>query len=283
MFRPRLGPGPVVRCECCSMVYVYPVEHPERFYQDDTLIKEPGLEERTENERHLARYLREEKWKRHSLAGVLDEVEAFCSRGRLLDLGCSCGFLLDLARTRGWDTVGVEPEVTARRYAVEHLGLDVFGGTLDQAAFPPASFDVVVSLQVFEHLLNPKQVLWEIARVLKPGGLLVVEVPGIDNLGFRFFGRWHRHFARHHLSFFSTQTLTRLVTGAGYQVKRVVYPTRKSSLQHLATQIGGVDTPLSSFLGLWVERLGLGTATLSINLKDIVRVCAINSGTRMAQ
>jgi 2-polyprenyl-3-methyl-5-hydroxy-6-metoxy-1,4-benzoquinol methylase len=210
---------------------------------------------------------------------VLDEIEVFCPRGQLLDLGCYCGLLLDLARARGWDATGVEPEETARRYAAEHLGLNVFSGTLDQAAFPLDSFDVIVSLQVFEHLLDPRENLDQITRVLKPGGLLVIEVPGIDNLGFRLLGRWHRHFARHHLLFFSTQTLTHLLTEADYQVKQVVYPIRQLSLRHLAGQAGGVDTPLAARLRRWVERLGLGTVTVSISLKDILRVYAIKDST----
>lgn len=280
LFRPRLSPGPVVRCDNCGLVYVYPVEHLERFYYGDTSSKEPSPEERAEEERHLARYLSEEEWKRRNLASVLDEMEAFCPRGRLLDLGCYCGLLLDLARARGWDTVGVEPEETARRYAVEHLGLNVLGGTLDQAAFPLDTFDAVVSLQVFEHLLDPKEALNQITRVLKPGGLLAIEVPSIDNLGFRLLGRWHRHFARHHLFFFSTRTLTRLLTGAGYRVEQVVYPTRQLSLRHLAGQVGGVDTLPAVRLRRWVERLGLGTLAISINLKDILRVYAIKVDAR---
>jgi 2-polyprenyl-3-methyl-5-hydroxy-6-metoxy-1,4-benzoquinol methylase len=283
LFRPSLSPGPVRRCGGCGLVYVYPLEHLEQFYHGDTPSREPSPEERAEEERHLSRYLSEEEWKRRNLASVLDEIEAFCPGGRLLDLGCYCGLLLDLARARGWDAVGVEPEETSRRYAVEHLGLNVFGGTLSQVIFPPDSFDVIVSLQVFEHLLDPRETLYQITHVLKPGGLLVVEVPCIDNMGFRLLGRWHRHFARHHLFFFSTQTLTRLLTEAGYQVKRVVYPSRQLSLRHLAGQVGGVDTPLSARLRRWIERLGLGEVTVSINMKDILRIYAVQVGTREVQ
>lgn len=260
------------------MIYVYPVEHVEWFYQNDAPVVEPDPEERAKDEQHLARYLREEKWKRRNLAIVLDEIEAFRPCGRLLDLGCNCGLLLDLARARGWDVVGVEPGEAACRYAVEHLGLNVFGGTLEQAALSPDTFDVVVSLQVFEHLLKPRETLRQVTRVLKPGGLLVVEVPCIDNLGFRLLGRRHRHFARHHLSFFSTQTLTRLITEAGYRVERIVYPARLLSLMHLATQVGGVDSPLAARLGRWVEWLGLDTKTIAINLKGILRVYAVEVG-----
>jgi 2-polyprenyl-3-methyl-5-hydroxy-6-metoxy-1,4-benzoquinol methylase len=261
------------------MVYVYPVEHVEWFFQDDVLLREPDPEERARDEQHMARYLREEKWKRQNLGLVLDEIETFRSHGRLLDLGCNCGFLLDLARARDWDVVGVEPGEIACRYAVEHLDLNVFGGTLEQAAFPPDTFDVVVSLQVFEHLLEPREILRQVTRVLKPGGLLVVEVPCIDNLGFRILGRRHRHFAQHHVCFFSTQTLTRLLTEAGYRVERIVYPARLLSLMHLATQVGGVDSPLATRLGRWIERLGLDTKSVAINLKDILRIYAVQTDT----
>lgn len=277
LFRPRQSPGPVVRCTHCGMVHVCPIEHLEWFYQDGEPSKQPSPEEKADSERHLERYLREEKWKRKNIATVLDGIEQFHSKGRLLDLGCGCGLLVDSAVKRGWHAVGVEPDPVSCRYATECLGLDVFGGTLDGAGFEPDSFDVVVSLQVFEHLIDPRTVLDEISRVIKPNGLLVVEVPGADNIGFRLLGRRHRHFAQHHLNFFSKQTLARLLEESGYQVQRVVYPARRLSLHHMATQLGGVDSRLASLAALWVERLGLAESSISINLRDILCIYATRS------
>lgn len=67
---------------------------------------------------------------------------------------------------------------------------------LREDTFAPESFDVVTSLQVFEHVDEPLAELTKIRRVLKPGGLLVVEIPSIDSPLVRLMRSRHRHFVR---------------------------------------------------------------------------------------
>jgi len=96
---------------------------------------------------------------------------------RLLEVGCAYGTLLDFLRDRGWEVTGVEVSPLSSERASSELGLDVRTGRLEEAAFEDASFDVVLMLDVLEHLHRPFDTLREVSRVLAPGGTLVVQCP----------------------------------------------------------------------------------------------------------
>jgi SAM-dependent methyltransferase len=101
--------------------------------------------------------------------GLLDRFERYRGRGRLLDVGCANGLLVKRACERAWAAQGVElsAEAVARARA---LGVQVREGTLRDAAFPDASFDLVYTGDVLEHVPDCREVAAEVARVLAPGG-----------------------------------------------------------------------------------------------------------------
>jgi len=106
--------------------------------------------------------------------------------GEILDVGCGNGGWLTKLRNAGWKTTGVEIDGPAAQAANE-TGLSVFGGTLIDAEFPDKSFDVVRLHYVFEHLINPKETLDEIHRILKPDGIALIRIPNIDSAMFKLF------------------------------------------------------------------------------------------------
>ena len=99
---------------------------------------------------------------------------------RCLDVGCGDGrtsglWLLD----HGCSYEGVDVSAQAVEEA-RQLGLQA--GQIDDAGrlpFEDGSFDVVVCIEVLEHLFAPLDAVWEMARVLRPGGLLIVTVPNV--------------------------------------------------------------------------------------------------------
>jgi SAM-dependent methyltransferase len=96
--------------------------------------------------------------------------------GRLLELGTASGVVLEAARDRGWSVQGVEYSAAAAAEAMQR-GLSVFVGPLGEAGLPDASFDVAFAGDVLEHVPDPAAVLRELARVLAPGGALVLRGP----------------------------------------------------------------------------------------------------------
>jgi SAM-dependent methyltransferase len=108
--------------------------------------------------------------------GLLDDFARFAKPGRLLEVGCAGGWLLKHARERGWQVQGVELSADAVAHA-RTLSLDVFHGDLNAAALPGAMFDLVYMGDVLEHVPDCRATLLEVARVLKPGGVLYLRGP----------------------------------------------------------------------------------------------------------
>lgn len=142
-------------------------------------------------------------------------------RGRLLDVGCAAGFFLAEA-ARHYAVRGVEPSNFAAAFAREKLGLDVFNGTLHDAALAAASFDLVTLWDVIEHVPDPAALLVEIKRLLAPGGRLVLTTGDIGSDYARSRGaKWHLLTPPWHLYFFSRATLATLAARAGLRVQHI--------------------------------------------------------------
>lgn len=149
----------------------------------------------------------------------LDEIEELVPVGRLLDIGCATGVLLDVARLRGWEVQGVDLSSFAAKIAREYYNLDVFRGELPQAGFPDDHFDVVTMDDFIEHVTDPREVLTEAARILRPGGLMAVGTPNCESLTARLMGRqWFHYKQEEHFFFFTRRSLERLLEDVGLEV-----------------------------------------------------------------
>ena len=138
-------------------------------------------------------------------------------RGKLLDVGCSIGQFLDLARTDGWQVEGVEVNSDACAVARSEYGLTVHNAKLEDVGFPAASFDVITLWGVFEHLTDPNVMLRTIRGLLKPGGHVLFFVPNGHSLIVRMT-REHNSTAsgRAHLWYFSPDTMTKILEKNGF-------------------------------------------------------------------
>jgi SAM-dependent methyltransferase len=97
----------------------------------------------------------------------------------VLDIGCGQGVALDEFRARKWHAVGItnNPEDLYQCQISEH---EVHNMDMHFMRFIDARFDMVWARHVLEHSPIPLFVIHEISRILKPGGLLYVEVPAPD-------------------------------------------------------------------------------------------------------
>ncbi|TAK86015.1 MAG: class I SAM-dependent methyltransferase [Betaproteobacteria bacterium] len=136
--------------------------------------------------------------------------------GRLLDVGCGDGAVLDRLRGMGWQVEGVEVDPKAVESARRDLGLSVRQGTLAQAAFAADTFDAVVLSHVIEHVHDPVALLRECRRILNRGGCLVLVTPNAASFGHAWFGEHWLHLdPPRHLHLFTLSALRRAALAAG--------------------------------------------------------------------
>jgi SAM-dependent methyltransferase len=154
---------------------------------------------------------------------VFNKIFSDRSSPSLLDVGTSGGAFLDVAAKKGWSVKGIEPFVDDVKKC-QAKGHDVIVGLAENLPYADNSFDVVHTSHVFEHLENPLAAAKEANRVLKPGGLLFIEVPNqLDNFGFRRDMLFRNVSQRkrgitsiHHLWFFGRKTLSLLLKTSGF-------------------------------------------------------------------
>ena len=159
---------------------------------------------------------------------LVKRLERIAPRGRLLEVGCALGFLLEaVQRFSAWEVVGIDISPFAVEFARRRYGLNVECTTLEKARFADESFDFIVQKDLLEHVTHPREHLRETFRILRPGGQVWIITPnGEANLR-----PFHAQVARTgaeeprqlplldqgHLQFFSRENLLRLFRETGFE------------------------------------------------------------------
>lgn len=237
----------LVRCRSCGLVYVNPRPDAatlDRLYSDPAYYTY-GYNLGVETENYFER--KDELIAQYdaTLAGYEREIGLApgAARGTLFELGSAGGFFLEAGRRRGWTVRGVELSRPAAEYSRREFGLDVFRGLLEDAPLADGSIDLALADNVLEHTLRPGDVVARLARLLRPGGHLIVIVPSyVNSAWFRALARVRallpRRFlgpgllallkfegedagAPYHILEFDRGTLARLFREAGLELVRV--------------------------------------------------------------
>lgn len=250
---------PIVRCRRCGLMYANPRREASVLLNGyDHVVDETYVKERE------GRVL---TFRRH-----LQPIEKLVGSGtgkRLLDVGCHIGIFLEIAAERGWDAWGVEPSFWSVSQARDR-GLKVTHGTLRQAAFDSDFFDVVTLWDVIEHLPDPRAELLEVARVLRPGGLLAVHTMDVSSLFARLMGAFWPWLMEMHLYYFSRRTLSALLARTGFEVIRIRAQGRFLRLGYLLSRLEPYGPRLASGLSRIARALRIEAQPVPINLGDLI-------------
>jgi SAM-dependent methyltransferase len=140
---------------------------------------------------------------------------------RVLDIGCGRGLLLAAFRRRGWEPQGTELSETAARYARQVAGVPVEIGRVEEIRFPANQFDAVTMWHVLEHVPDPRVVLAEVSRILRPGGVLLVGVPNFSGFEARFFrDKWFHLDVPRHVTHLTKAALKQSLGEHGFHDRR---------------------------------------------------------------
>lgn len=153
---------------------------------------------------------------------------------RVLDVGFGYGDFLAVAKERGWETFGVETSGKAVAQGRSHLPdstLIQADASKEKLPFPDGRFDIVVCLDVVEHLSQVDHLFSEVSRVLRRGGVFFLTTPPVT-LNSRVLGRFMSedptHINKHSISYWEKALLTQKfrVVAEKYAVFYGFPPTR---------------------------------------------------------
>ena len=129
-------------------------------------------------------------------------------KGKILDIGCGTGYFAATMKKSGWDVTGIEPNLKAREFAMEHFGIEV-KNPRDLQALPARSFDCITMWHVLEHFQDPFGYAAEILRLLKPGGVCLAALPNCGSFDAKHYGKyWAAYDVPRHLWHFTPESCT---------------------------------------------------------------------------
>lgn len=196
----------LARCCSCNARFVNPrpcAEKLERFYNSDEYVCHNVS---AASDPHVR----------------LDIVERLRQPSSLCDFGCGSGELLRAAQKRGWDVCGIEPGAPRK-----HLEFDIYPdlSEMDQQV------DVVTMVHVLEHCPSPADTLFHLRKILKPNGLIYIEIPNVNSLRARLGGSFLKPLWTHnperylafpiHLFYFHPFSLRKLLIAQGYKTLEI--------------------------------------------------------------
>jgi len=177
-------------------------------------------------------YLAEEEGRRRTARRLLDLLGDHVPAGRLLEVGCGHGLLLDEARRRGYEPRGLELSASAAAYARDVLGLEVDDVGLEDPGLGADGWDAVILADVLEHLDDPRGALARCAELLAPDGALLVVTPDPASLTARLAGRRWWGLLPAHTFLLPRRTLRELVAATGLVLAADVPFVRTFSLRY---------------------------------------------------
>jgi SAM-dependent methyltransferase len=195
------SPSALLRCRACDFAFL-PGTPNDHLYGDEYFANYDG-----EDYRAAAHARRFESRRRLDLL-----ARHLPPPARLLELGGAAGFFLDEARQRGYEGVGVELNEEMAAHAREALGLDVRAGRLENVELEEQGFDGVCAFHVLEHVPTPGEAVSALRAALRPGGVVLIEVPNAcSEVARRHGSRWPALKLPHHVGQYGPRSMAALL------------------------------------------------------------------------
>ena len=203
-----------VKCRQCGLLHVNPQLTAET---QDSIYKQSKT---AEHWIKVQKKSKEQAWnaEKKYLPALEELGRIYPQGGKLLDVGCSIGQFLTLAREASWNVQGIELNADAAAIARRDYGLSISEKKLEEAEFEDGEFDVVTLWGVFEHLTDPNVMLQNVRRILKKGGLALFFVPNGHSLIIRLTREHNSTVSgRAHLWYFTPATMGKMLRKNGFE------------------------------------------------------------------
>jgi SAM-dependent methyltransferase len=255
----RVSPAHYYRCDKCESIFQAPMP---------TIADMLRYADTEYADGKYTRYMKAEDIKRRTFRERVAGITRRTSGRRLLDVGCSCGFMLDEALDAGFDAWGVEFSRVAIAAASPQSRPRIIEGDVnslgDQAI---GAYDVVSAFDVVEHTLDPLQFLTGLRQLLRENGLLVITTPDTTHFLRRPMGSsWPMLQPYQHTVLFSRRSLRRALEHAGFKGVEIGTATKVLTPEYLVDQARAYAPLAGRAYDLVARLLPQRARTLSLRL-----------------
>lgn len=200
----------VIQCKSCGFGYLakYPtVYEAKKIYSSDYFHNkksEEYIHDALYKFRYLTKYIKKDS--------------------RVLDYGCGVGDFIKACVEDNISVVGYDISAHAAQFVKDTYKVDAFSGEVDGALFPRDHFDVIVSFDVIEHIVDFEKILDYFQRWLKPGGILIMTTPDMNSWDAKILGRRWYGFKKfpEHINYFSHESISQIAKKAQFNTPEII-------------------------------------------------------------
>jgi len=207
----------VFKCLKCGLVQILPLPSPEEdkaFYDRDQQSK--SVWEKVEIDKIRKNSSHDTKRRAKFIASCVPP------RSKILDIGSGYGFFLEEMSNASYLMTGIEISKERRELAKKVTSVPILDVDLTKSPPDLGKFDAITMFHVLEHLSNPVGFLQNLHPILAKGGHLFVEVPNLEDLMLEACAPYRSFFwQRAHASYFSSDTLRRVLLDAGFKTVEI--------------------------------------------------------------
>lgn len=205
----------IVSCKSCGFKFTNP--RPDNsvlgnYYKAESYVSHTNSKKGIVNKLyHIVR--------NHTIKKKIKLISSYVSRGTILDYGCGTGMFLAACKSADWETVGMEPDDSARQIASQQ-NLNLFADKqLIQTYVAEKQFDAITLWHVLEHVTDMLETLAFFKQKLKQNGVLIIAVP--NHVSFdadSYKEHWAAYDVPRHLHHFELKSMKSLIENAGFQL-----------------------------------------------------------------
>ncbi|MCX6164391.1 MAG: class I SAM-dependent methyltransferase [Ignavibacteriae bacterium] len=139
---------------------------------------------------------------------IYKKISEISNGGKILEIGCGFGFLLNEFPDSKWEKYGVEPSKFASNFAKKNFNINIHNGFLNFDTFESHFFDAIIFFDLIEHLKYPNEFLKIVKHYLKPKGIIVFGTGNISSINAKLSGKLWSYFSSwEHISFYSPSSV----------------------------------------------------------------------------
>ncbi len=208
----------IVECNSCGFKFTNPRPENDKlgnYYKSEAYISHSNTKKGGVNSVY-------QLVRKYTLLKKLQLISRYYKTGKILDIGCGTGEFLNVCKNAKWDVIGIEPDLDAKKMAIENYGLNVKEES-EIKNLESESFDIISMWHVLEHVPQLNERIEELKRLIKKNGIILIAVPNCTSLDASIYSEhWAAYDLPRHLYHFSPEDIESVFKNHNLEVFKIL-------------------------------------------------------------